>query len=205
MYGLKLKASTSNPDVKLYLSQEYFDEVAPNEQKFLTLHVESYKTFGTYEVLIEAEAEAESVAEDGTKRMSKFNERAKVFVNSLLKAEGNDTAVNTKLAFAEDLLSTNPECLELNEFLGKVQQKYKDGDDADAARMLEQVIESCKYLVAPREKQPYVQAPVSIYGMPTESVFILGAVTLITLVVAIALVVGWAHVKTRRKEMMKKL
>ncbi|MBW2966923.1 hypothetical protein KY362_00395, partial [Candidatus Woesearchaeota archaeon] len=204
MRNLRLKAVTSNPDVKLKLSQDYFDVMNPNEVKYINLRVESYKTYGTYELIVEAEADATAVAADGTESTSRFNERAKIFVNSLLKAEGNDTQVNTKLAFAEDLLSTNPECLELNEFLKKARQKLDAGEGFEADRMLEQVIESCKYLIAPRDRDALIEAPVTVYGMPTESVFILGAVALVTLIVAVALVVGWARMKAGKKEYIKR-
>ncbi|MFC1741681.1 hypothetical protein ACFL3V_04050 [Nanoarchaeota archaeon] len=204
MKNLKLKASTPNKNVELKLSRNHWDTLDPNEKEFVTLTVQSYKTYGTYEMLIEAEADAVVVASDGTEKTSRFTERAKIFVNSLLKAEGNDSQVNTKLAFAEDLLTTNPECLELNEFLRKAQQMLGDEDIQEADKMLGQVIESCKYLIAPREAAPELEKPAQVYGMPTESVFILSTVAIVTLIVAIALVFGWSHMRSRRKELTRR-
>ncbi len=203
MEDLRLKASTANKDVELRLSREFFPSLQPNQKEFITLFVESHRTYGTYEIIIEAEADAISVAEDGTEKKSRFREKAKIFVNSLLKSEGNDTQVNTKLAFAEDLLSTNPECLELNEFLKKARGILEEGDTSEADKMLGQVIESCKYLIAPREVEPELEKPTQVYGMPTESAFILGTVSIVTLIVAIALIIGWAHLKSRKQELTR--
>ncbi|MBN1544674.1 hypothetical protein JW898_04380 [Candidatus Woesearchaeota archaeon] len=204
MENIRLKATSPNENVNIRLSKEYIPIMQPNQKEFLTLFIDSFKTYGTYEILIEATADAISVAEDGTEKKSEFNEKVKVFVNSLLKAEGNDTQVNTKLAFAEDLLSTNPECLELNEFLKKTRQMIAEKNEKEAAKMLDQIIESCKYLIAPKEAAPEAEEPTKVYGMPTESLFILGTVALITLIVAIALIIGWSHIKSRRKELTKK-
>ncbi|MBW2964462.1 hypothetical protein KY363_03295 [Candidatus Woesearchaeota archaeon] len=203
MRKLKLKAVTSNENVQLTLDKDYFDEIAPNDKKFVTLRVDSFKTYGAYEILVQATAEATASAEDGTEKTSEFTETAKIFVNSLLKAEGNDTQVNTKLAFAEDLLSTNPECLELNEFLQKARDQLKS-NPAEADKTIGQVIDSCKYLLAPKETAPEIEATTKVYGMPTESVFILATVSLVTIIVAISLVFGWAHMKSRRKEALRK-
>lgn len=204
MKNLKLKATTSNEDIELKLSKESFDTLQPNQKEFVTLYVKSFKTYGTYDILVEATADAVTTAEDGTEKTSKFNEKAKIFVNSLLKASGNESQVNTKLSFAQDLLSTNPECLELNEFLQKARQMLADKNEKEADKMMEQVIESCKYLIAPKEAVKKIEAPAKVYGMPAESIFILGTVSLVTLIVAIALVIGWAHIRSKRQEFAKK-
>jgi hypothetical protein len=204
--NIKLNATTANKDVAISLSREDIDLLKPYQKEFLTLTVESYKTYGTYEVLIEATAEATSVAEDGTEKTSTYTEKTKVFVNSLLKAAGNESQVNTKLAFAEDLLSNNPECLELNEFLKKVKKEIAEKNNEKADKMLDQVMESCKYLIAPKkEKAPEIEKPSKVYGLPTESLFVLGTVSLVTLAVAIALVIGWAHIRSKKPERLKKI
>jgi hypothetical protein len=202
--NVKLNASSPNKDVTIRLSKEHFDTIKGGQKEFVTLTVESYKTYGTYEILVEASADATSIADDGTEKISTFHERAKVFVNSLLKASGNESQVNTKLAFAEDLLSNNPECLELNEFMKKAKQAVAEGNKEKAENLLDQVVESCKYLIAPREKRPEIETPAKVYGMPTESLFIIGTVGFVTLLVAIAIVIGWAHIKARKQEMMKR-
>jgi hypothetical protein len=203
--NIKIKATSPNENVKISLSKEFIPSMQPNQKEFLMMTVESYKTYGMYEILVEASAEATAIAEDGTEKKSEFNEKAKIFVNSLLKAEDNESQVNTKLAFAQDLLSSNPECLELNEFLKKARQLIADGKPHDADAMLAQIIESCKYLIAPKEAKPAVEAPTKVYGMATESAFILVTVAAITLIVAIALIIGWAHIKAKKKELTKKI
>lgn len=204
MKNLKIKATTENENVILKLSKDYIPLMEPNAKEFITLTVNSYKTFGNYDILIEATADATSIAEDGTEKTSTFTEKSKIFVNSLLKAEGNDTQVNTKLAFAEDLLSTNPECLELNEFIRKAKDLIKEKQFNEADVMLDQIVESCKYLIAPRELEPEVESPAKLYGMARESVFIMAAATLVTLLVAIGLIIGWVHMRKRRKELARR-
>ncbi len=204
MKNVKLKASSPNPGVTLRLTKEYFDLIEPNRIEMITLTAESFKTYGTYEILVEATAEATSEAEDGTEKTSDFKERAKIFINSLLKAEKNDSQANTKLSFAEDLLTNNPECLELNEFLKKAQALMTENSISQANKMLDQVIESCKYLIAPKEAKPRIETPTRVYGMPTESLFLLATVSIVTIIVAIALVIGWAHMKSRRSEMQRR-
>jgi hypothetical protein len=204
--NVRLNATTPNKDAVVRLSKDKFDTLKAMQKEFLTLTVESYKTYGTYEILVEANADATSVAEDGTEKTSTYTERTKIFVNSLLKSSGNESQVNTKLAFAEDLLSNNPECLELNEFLKKVRKEIADNNKEKANTMLDQVIESCKYLIAPsKEKAPEIEKPSKVYGLSTESFFVLGTVALVTLIVAIALVIGWAHIKAKKQESIKKL
>jgi len=204
MKNLRLKASTLNKDVNIKISRDYFETMQPNQREFLSLTIESYKTYGMYEINMEATADAVSVAEDGTERTSAFTEKAKIFVNSLLKAEDNSSQVNTKMTFAEDLLSNNPECLELNEFLKKARQMLAENRINEADKMMNQVVESCKYLIAPKEAKPQAEAPAKVYGMPTESAFIMITVSIITLIVAMALIIGWAHIRSKRKELMKK-
>ncbi|MBW2971582.1 tandem-95 repeat protein [Candidatus Woesearchaeota archaeon] len=204
MENIRLKATTPNENIEIKLSRDFIPRLEPNQKDFITLFVDSYKTYGTYEILIEATADAISVAEDGTEKKSEFTEKAKIFINSLLKAEGNESQVNTKLAFAEDLLSSNPECLELNEFLKKAKQKIQEKQTEEAGKMLDQVVESCKYLIAPREEVAIEEEPTKVYGMPTESVFILSTVAIVTLIVAIALVIGWTHLKAKKRELTRR-
>ena len=105
--------------------------------------------------------------------------------------------------YIEDLLSTNQECLELNEFLKKAQNLIAEGETTEASLLLDQIMESCKYLIAPREKRPELEVAAKVYGMPRESAFILISVSIITLIVTLALIAGWAHIRAKRKEKMK--
>lgn len=204
MENLEIKAKTDNENVILKLSKDFIPKLEPNAKEFITLTVNSYKTFGNYDIVIEAKAEATSVAEDGTEKKSEFTEKSKIFVNSLLKAEGNDTQVNTKLAFAEDLLSTNQECLELNEFIGKARNLIEEGRTNEAEIMLGQIVESCKYLIAPREKEAEMEMPAKVYGMSRQSFFIMLTAAILTLLVAIGLIIGWMHMKKKRKVLLRR-
>ena len=65
-------------------------------------------------------------------------------------------SVESQLAFAHDLLVSNPSCAELNEFLLDVETD--DLSDASASERIQSVISACKYLMS-EEKSPSLNVP----------------------------------------------
>ena len=85
-------------------------------------------------------------------------------------------------------------------------EKYRSaspGEPSIVSILLDQVVESCKFLLTPREKRPELEVAAKVYGMSRESAFILISVSILTLIVALAMIIGWAHVRAKRKERMK--
>jgi hypothetical protein len=82
-----------------------------------------------------------------------------VLLNTIEQA-GTGEDVQTKVTFAQDLLNENPECLELNELLGKAKDALAEGSTTEASKMVDGVINGCKYLVSIAKKNE--QKPESI-------------------------------------------
>jgi hypothetical protein len=99
--------------------------------------ITAYKTLTHQEVIIWA-----NITEP------KYTDKAIIYVNAIEKSKGNQSVTATKIAFASDLLSSNPECLELNEFLKKAQTYINSGEYEQASNILDSVIQGCKYLVS---------------------------------------------------------
>ncbi|MBN1386734.1 tandem-95 repeat protein [Candidatus Woesearchaeota archaeon] len=159
--GVNLTFEAENPDIKAYFSEPYFDEIGVNEQEYTEMYIESYKIFGTYEIIIRANVTSPA-----------FSDSAKIYINSLEKAEGNRTAVNTKVAFTRDLLQRNPKCLELNEVLERAEEQIDLGNYEEADKMLEQVRTVCNYLLEPPEKE--VQNPRILNAIGNSLLFMFG-------------------------------
>ncbi len=202
---ITLSAETENEYVDMQLSKTKIATLGKGQTDVITLNVQSFKTYGNYAILLKADGEAVYKAEDGTEIKSPVHEKVKIFVNSLLKAKGNESAVKTKLAFAEDLLSSNQECLELNEFIEKAKKLIEAGKDKEATVMLDKIVESCKFLISPKEKLSTKAPEKKAVEMPKQSAYLLTAVSILTLLVALSLVAGWTHMKRKKKEFMRKI
>lgn len=200
---IELSAETENEYVELSLSKTKIAMMEPGKKEFLTLTAKAFRRYSSYVIDVIAKGDAASPTETGGEIRTRFTERTRVFVSSLLKAEGNESQVNTKLSFAQDLLSSNPECLELNEFVERARKLLEEGKEKDAHVLLDKIIESCKYLVAPKEKLPELEAPSEALRIPKESLYVLATVAALTFIIAIALVIGWAHMRRRGREYMR--
>jgi hypothetical protein len=113
-----------------------------------TLHIGNYRFGENLEFTVTADATTPET-----------NDSALVLINSLERSQdGKD--VETKVTFAQDLLNENPECLELNELLEKAKGMIDEGQRSEASKIVDGVIEGCKYLVSLAKKEK--QSPSSI-------------------------------------------
>ncbi|MBN1502386.1 hypothetical protein JW930_02480 [Candidatus Woesearchaeota archaeon] len=135
--GIKLSAETNISTVDVMFSTDYFGTLVPGQQVTTDMIITSYKTFNHYEIVIWA-----NITEPN------FRDNAVVYVNSIEKTKGNQSVASTKITFANDLLASNPECLELNEFLNRAMDRMEAGDYESAAKIVDSVIQGCKYLVS---------------------------------------------------------
>lgn len=136
LQDIYLSASSDNPDIDINFKQFFFDELRPNETIETELYITSYRVFGSYEVVVRANVNE-----------PEYNDTSKFFINSLEKGAENRTQINTKLSFAQDLLSSNPECLELGEILVEARNAIEKKDYKLAQDLLTTVIDGCKYLI----------------------------------------------------------
>ncbi len=140
--GITLSAKSENPNISLEFTNKFINEIPSKKNVTANLIIKSYKTYGNYEVVVEAKV-----------KDPKFNASNKFFINSIELGKAGDKEFNTKLAFTRDLLSSNPECLELNEQLDKAKRLIEQKKYEDAKILLSEIVDSCKYLISFKEKK----------------------------------------------------
>jgi len=137
LHGIYLGAVTNSSTAKISFSNNYINELLEGAEQKTDLIIEDYKLYNNYEIIIYANV-----------TNPEYNDKAVIFVNALEKSRGNQSVTSTKITFARDLLSSNPECIELNEFLKKSLDLMNIGEYAEAAKVTDAVIQGCKYLVS---------------------------------------------------------
>ncbi|MFO7710242.1 MAG: hypothetical protein R6V53_00590 [Candidatus Woesearchaeota archaeon] len=71
---------------------------------------------------------------------------------SITPLEGE--SLNNEVKFVRDLLSSNPECLELNEQITRAQDMIENNQATQAKELLQKTVESCRYLISSKESTP---------------------------------------------------
>jgi len=139
---INLSGITSNTteNVTLGFSEHYFESLRGGEERNVTLTVSNYRLGQNFEVRIDANV-TEPEASDS----------ALVLINSIEQLDTGDD-LETKVTFAQDLLNENPECAELNELLEEAITNIEEGESAEATKMVDGVIDGCKYLVSVAKK-----------------------------------------------------
>ena len=75
-----------------------------------------------------------------------YTDTATIMINSAeMRSEGEQ--LESKISFARDLLSSNPECQELSELLTQAQKELDNGNYEGTSKIVDSVINGCKYLV----------------------------------------------------------
>ena len=135
--GIKLSAETNSSTADISFSNNYIPELLEGETAKTDLIIVDYQIYNKYEIVIYA-----NVSEPN------YNDKAVIYINALEKSRGNQSVTSTKITFAQDLLSSNPECVELNEFLKKARGLMEQGNYEEAAKITDSIIQGCKYLVS---------------------------------------------------------
>jgi hypothetical protein len=134
--GVGLSVYTNASNVTLHLDKTYFPRIGESASEEVMLIINNYKSEGHYEIQIAA-----NITDPY------YREVATIFVNSAdMRSEGEE--VENKISFASDLLSSNRECLELNELLNKARIEFKQENYGTASRIIDDVINGCKYLTS---------------------------------------------------------
>jgi len=131
--GISLEASTALLGVSFSFSQSYLPMIAPGSKVPVTLTVRPPRMDVEFDVKVKAKA-ASPQAEDE-------------IVVSLTALQ-----INRSVQYVRDLLSANPECLELNEMVEDAIKAIAEGRVEEGQRILNDVIESCRYLIAQKKK-----------------------------------------------------
>lgn len=134
--GVTVRADTNASNVSIYLDRTYFPRLFRNQTEEVTLTISNYKSEGHYEIQVRA-----NVLEPD------FTDTATIYVNSAdTTSEGEE--LETKISFARDLLSSNPECQELTELLNEAKKQLAVNNYEGTAKLVDSVINGCKYLVS---------------------------------------------------------
>jgi len=176
--GITLSAEVNETDADIEFSKSYFSQLQPGEEVKTELVITAYKLLNNYEIILWA-----NVTEPA------YNDKVVIYVNAIEKTRGNQSVASTKITFARDLLSSNPECVELNEFLKKAQNSMNQGDYLQASEIMDSVIQGCKYLVSQSklkderplgflinmdlDRTPYLKPALIIFGLLMTAAIIL--------------------------------
>jgi len=135
LVGIMLEAYTNATNVSIYLDRMYIPKLSKGESVETNLYVKNYKSEGHYEIQIR-----------GNVTVPEYSDTATIYINSAeMRSEGDE--LENKISFAKDLLSSNPECQELNELLSQAQKELDSEDYAGTAKIVDSVLNGCKYLV----------------------------------------------------------
>lgn len=138
--GVTLSAETNASNVSISLDRTYFSRILKDKTEEVSLTINNYKSEGHYEIKVKAKV----VNPD-------FVDTATIFVNSAdTNSEGE--ALDTKISFARDLLSSNPECQELTELLNQAKRELSLNNYEGTAKLVDSVINGCKYLVSSKSQ-----------------------------------------------------
>ncbi len=141
VYGVTLSATSENPDVTMTYTVNYFSQIDPGQEEDTNLIITSYTTMGNYHITVHA-----NISEPDS------TDSAQILINSIEKGSYSPEEINTKIAFTRDLLSNNPQCLELNEMLFRAETAVGNEELDEAAELLSIVLENCRFLIAQSQK-----------------------------------------------------
>lgn len=134
--GITLSAITNASNVSIHLDRTYLPRLFRDQNDEVTLTINNYKSEGHYEIQVQAKV----IEPD-------FTDTATIYVNSAdTNSEGEE--LETKISFARDLLSSNPECQELTELLNQAKKELSINNYEGTAKLVDSVINGCKYLVS---------------------------------------------------------
>jgi len=136
LYDVSLSAKTDMKGVDMSFTKDTFPLIQAGTKENTTLIVTSYKTQGSYDIVISANS-----------REPAFNDTAKIMMATIEAGEYDQNQFNTKVAFTRDLINDNQECIELSEMISRA-EVYFDNDNPERAKLiLNSAIESCRYLI----------------------------------------------------------
>ncbi|MBU0758477.1 MAG: hypothetical protein KKF44_10500 [Nanoarchaeota archaeon] len=190
--GIRLSAVTNNSLVSMFFTDDFFPQLKQGERVTTDLIITSYKTFSNYEIVVYA-----NITDPD------YSDSAIIYINSLEKTKGDMSVTNTKVTFARDLLSSNPECMELNEFMKLVELALQKKDYEEASKILDSIVQGCKYLVA--QKNINVEKPRSsnildvLTRLPQNTTFLIVVITAIIGIFIFSLATAGAKPKIKKK------
>jgi hypothetical protein len=134
--GIALNASFANEqNITITFSRPYINILPMGAKAESVLEISNYRKEGPFEVTIYAR-----VTEP------EFTDSTNILISSLEQTSRGEE-VKSKVTFAKDMLSQNPECRELNDLLDRAEATMLSGDYEEAMKLVDGVINGCKYLM----------------------------------------------------------
>jgi len=203
LFGVQLEAISNNSDITLSFTQDYFAQLDPGQEEVTNLIITSYTSQGTYEIRVVA-----NVTDPAT------SDTAMILINSIEKGTYSPEEINTRIAFTRDLLSSNPQCLELTEMLVRAERAISQGELGDAQELLSVVLENCRFLVTTETKGPPMTGFQRFYrgifgNVPTTRALRYIAITVVAFLFLFLLVLFerlkvWKKIGIKRRKYKKK-
>lgn len=137
---IRIRAEANESRVSAELDADLIEELLVNESRVVHLTVQNYRLGENYEVIVRA-----NISDP------EYEDEALILLNSIEQASEGDQ-VRVKVTFANDLLNQHPECQELNEILSQADERLRSNDYEEARRLVDGVINGCKYLVSLQNK-----------------------------------------------------
>jgi hypothetical protein len=186
LLNIRLHAESENPNITFSFSQDSVLSIEAGSNHSLTMSMQSYRTYGNYEATIYAYVENPS-----------FNASKKFFVNSIELGRHGDQEFNTRLSFVRDLLSTNPECIELSEQLDQARLAIQAGNVQRAAMILDSVSENCRYMISQARPEARIEQPTGFFSIirntPSQMLSYIGIIVVMNLLLAVMFAIFYSH------------
>jgi len=127
------KGGVAAGNIRSYFDVDFIEGLNPGETANVTLTVEiNTERLGLYEIDINASVKSPAISDWG-----------KIYLNV---KEG--TKIEERIVFTEELIASNPECIELRELLDEAITLYEQNNIAAAQTKLNQTIEACKAAIS---------------------------------------------------------
>ncbi|MFA5797782.1 MAG: hypothetical protein WC916_07170 [Candidatus Woesearchaeota archaeon] len=139
--GVTISAYTNATNVSFFFDKTYFPRLYQNKTEEIVLTVSNYKGDGHYELQIIGEI-----------TNPRYTDKTTIYINSAeMRTEAEE--LENKISFARDLLSSNPECMELSELLTQAKVELSKQNYKKGAKIVDDVVNGCKYLVSNTNKK----------------------------------------------------
>jgi hypothetical protein len=124
-------------DLLASFDKSFIPDLIPGQRENLTLIVDiNTKDLGLYEITL-----------NGTSTAPPYSDTAKLYVN----VEEGDT-VAQRLAFTEELIAQNPQCIELKEMITEAKTLLDKGQREESSALIERAVQACQNAIAQASK-----------------------------------------------------
>ena len=179
--SLAFKNGSFFNEIKTSLDKTYFKILKPKQQENLTLTLTlNSSKIGKYEILINA-----------TSKSPKYTDWGKIYLELM---PINESQVRDLIVFTQELISGNPQCIEITEILKEADKSLQAGDYINAKLKANEALNSCKEAIS-QVSVPRLRIPDFIKSLRLDSYLFL----IILATVVIAIIAGLVYYFVERR------